>query len=160
MRTRTLATTALAATALLATGTVAAVAGTHSAPSLSSSRISTVKETFTGLATQDVGKKGTSIGDHLSFRTVLMAGSTKKGIGGGDCVVIRGTTEETALYHCTETYRLNGDMLLSGGMFTFAQKTNKWAIMGGTGAYRSASGEISFTTLDANSFQDTFHFDS
>lgn len=83
-----------------------------------------------------------------------------RGIGARDCVLFAGSNSDDAQYHCTEAYRLGGDQLIVDGMFTFGRKVNAWAILGGTGRFRSATGQVDFTAPTPDTFIDTFHFDS
>lgn len=157
MRSRVLlSAVGVAATASLVTTIV--LAGQSSATAAGNTLV--VNEKFTGLNTDDIGKKGPSIGDRLTFRSKVTAiGGKKLGIAGGDCIQIRGTTETNALYHCTGTYDLDGGDIFAGGLFTFGKKVNTWSILGGTGKYRGASGQASFTTVSEDSFKDVFLFD-
>jgi hypothetical protein len=153
--------TALLASACVTTAglvTTALIAGQGTA-SAGTGHTLLVHEKFTRTSTQDIGKKGVSMGDRLVFATeVRDLKGRKLGIGAGDCVVFGGTTDTDAQYNCTESYRLDGDRLFVGGIFAFSSKVNKWVIMGGTGRYRGASGEVDFTTLAPDTFSDTFRF--
>jgi len=134
-RTRALFVTAgVTAAGLIAAGVVSAQAA-----SARTAHTLTAREKFTKTFMQDVGDKGVCIGF-------------------GDCVLLSGTSDSDGQYNCLQTYHLAGGDFTTSGFFDFAQKVNKWAIIGGTGRYRAASGEADFTTLSADSFADTFRF--
>lgn len=158
MRTRTLlATAGLAVAGFLA---VAVVAG-QGVASAGTGHTMILTEKFTHTVTQDIDPKGVSMGDRLEYTTdVRNREGRKVGLGVGDCVQLSGTSEADALYNCIATFRLGRDHIMSSGIWDLTRKTNKWAIMGGTGRYRGASGEIDFTAPTADSFVDTFRFDS
>lgn len=157
MRTRAvLATTGVATAGLVCAGLFAGQQAASADTTLKA------REKFTATYIQDVGKKGTSMGDRLVFTSVLRdPKGTKLADSGGECVVLSGKSDTDAKYQCTQNYRFTGgDVLMAGGPFTFAKKVNKWSIMGGTGKYRGAAGQVDFTTLTADSFADVFRFDS
>jgi len=157
MRRRTralLATAGVTAAGLVATGVVSGQgASAHTGRTLIG------REKFTKTFMQDVGEKGVSMGDRLVFTTEIrdLKGG-QLGIGVGDCVLLSGTSDSDGQYNCLQTYHLVGGDFMASGIFDFAQKINKWAIMGGTGRYRAATGEADFTTLSADTFADTFRF--
>lgn len=149
-----LAIGSVAAVGLIAAGSTVAHAGSASA--------STVRgqEKFTKTKIVDVGKKGTSIGDRFEFASVLRGGGKKLADGGGTCVVVGGTTDANANYHCTQTYQFSGGQVDVQGLFSFADKKTVWGITGGSGTYRGASGQFTFVLVNATTFDDTFEFDS
>ena len=116
-------------------------------------------ETFTTTFTQDVAPTGPSIGDRLLYTTVLKKQGKKVGIGIGDCARLTGTTEATGLYKGAETVRLPGGDVTTTGAFTFEHKLSKWAITGGTGKYRGKTGEVDFTTVSDDTFNDVLRFE-
>jgi len=152
--------------ALLATAGVAAAAGVVATGVISGQAASAhtghtliAHEKFTKTFMQDVGEKGVSMGDRLVFTSeVRDLKGGQLGIGVGDCVRLSGTSDSDGQYNCLQTYHLAGGDFMTSGIFAFAQKINKWAIMGGTGRYRAAAGEADFTTLSADTFADTFRF--
>ena len=157
MRSRTralLATAGVAAAGLVATGVVSGQAA-----SARTGHTLIAHEKFTKTFMQDVGEKGVSMGDRLVFTTeVRDLKGGQLGIGVGDCVLLSGTSDSDGQYNCLQTYHLVGGDFTTSGFFDYAQKVNKWAIMGGTGRYRAATGEADFTTLSADTFADTFRF--
>ncbi len=157
MRSRTrvlLATAGVTAAGLVATGVVSGQAA-----SARTGHTLIAHEKFTKTFMQDTGEKGVSMGDRLVFTTEIrdLKGG-QLGIGVGECVLLSGTSDSDGQYNCLQTYHLVGGDFMASGIFDFAQKINKWAIMGGTGRYRAATGEADFTTLSADTFADTFRF--
>lgn len=154
-RTRALLTTAgVIAAGLVVTGVVSGQAA-----SARTAHTLLAHEKFTKTLTQDLGEKGVSIGDRFVFTTEVrdLKGGLL-GTGVGDCVLLSGTSDSDGQYNCLQTYHLAGGDFVSSGYFDYAQKINKWAIVGGTGRYRAATGEADFTTLSADTFADTFRF--
>jgi len=157
MRSRTralLATAGVTAAGLVATGVVSGQAA-----SARTGHTLIAREKLTKTFMEDVGEKGVSMGDRLVFTTeVRDLRGGQLGIGVGDCVLLSGTSDSGGQYNCLQTYHLAGGDFMASGIFDFAQKINKWAIIGGTGRYRAATGEADFTTLTADTFADTFRF--
>lgn len=157
MRRRTrvlLATAVVTGVGLVATGIVSGQAA-----SARTSHTLIAREKFTKTFMQDVGENGVSMGDRLVFTTeVRDRKGGHLGIGVGDCVLLSATSESDGQYNCLQTYHLAGGDFVASGIFDFAQKINKWAIIGGTGRYRGTTGEGNFTTLTADTFADTFRF--
>jgi hypothetical protein len=162
-RTRALLTTAgVIAAGALATGVVfgpAASARTGHAASARTGRTLIAHEKFTKTLVEHLGDKGKSFGDRFVFTSeVRDVKGGMLGIGVGDCFQVSGTSDYDGQYNCVQTYHLAGGDFVSTGFFDFAQKTNRWAITGGTGRFRGASGEAEFTSLSADTFADTFRF--
>jgi hypothetical protein len=156
MRPRPLLVTA--AVGAIVAGGVFAGQGTASAGSMHTLR---VKEKITKLAPEDAGKDGVKMGDRVTVASELKDLTGKKvGIDTADCGAFSGDTMKNAKFNCTGTYDLGGDTLFVGGIFTYAEKNGKFAILGGTGRYRGAAGEMDFVTLAPDTFDDTFHFTS
>jgi len=157
MRRRTralLATAGVAAAGLVATGVVSGQAA-----SARTAHTLMANEKFTKTVMQDVGEKGVSMGDRFVFTSeVRDLKGGQLGLGVGDCVRLSGTSDSDGQFNCLQTYHLAGGDFMTSGIFDYAQKINKWAIMGGTGRYRAATGEADFTTLTTDTFADTFRF--
>lgn len=153
MRNRRIVLGAVAAVGLIAAGSTVAHAG--------SSDLDTIRgtEKFTKTKVVDLGKKGISVGDRLEFASVLRKGDKKLADSGGSCVVVGGSNDDNARYHCTQSYQFPGGQVTVGGLFSFADKKCEWAITGGSGKYRGASGQATFEFTDASTFNDTFEFD-
>lgn len=144
----------LATTGLLTAGLLA---GQHSASADPQSDL-VVKEKVRQMTVHDLGRKGMSQGDTLAFRTEITAHGKRLGIGGGECVLVRGKTAAEALYHCEQTYRLTEGHIVAAGFLDYSRETNQWAIVGGTGRYAGTTGVLEFTEPTTNSFVDTFRF--
>ena len=151
-------TVTAALAALVAVPAVALGLGGSSSASTAESDLR-VLETLTGFEILDVGKEGLGFGDHVAIRSVVRnPGGTKIGIGAGDCTVYSGKTLETIKAHCTETFKLKDGQIFTGGVFDTASKRNFWVIMGGTGEYKGATGELDATTKSADTFEQVFRF--
>ena len=100
---------------------------------------------------QDVGEDGLRLGDRLTGRFPLTdaTGESTLGRGHQDCVVQRQITDGPegpgGLYRCSYLLRLaDGDLIIEGldphgpGVYTMA-------VLGGTGAFASATGEATLT---------------
>jgi hypothetical protein len=89
----------------------------------------------------DVPPKGFDVGDYLVARDVVYnhANTERRGFTHGDCLVI----QENETYECDITFHLNGGTLTAEGSF-FPRDVNEWAVTGGTGAYKTARGELMF----------------
>lgn len=145
---------AAAAVGLIAAGSTVAYAGSSSANTIKG------QEKFTKTQAVDVGKKGTSVGDRFEFASVLRKGGTKLADSGGSCIVVGGTSDANAVYHCTQSYQFSGGQVDVQGLFSFADKKCVWGITGGSGKYRGASGQATFVFVNETTFNDVFEFDS
>lgn len=149
MRTRTV----LIATALTA-ATVAV--GAQSASSDSEGSTLRLHETFTETFEGDLGKSGPTLGDTFSFLSKLENAEGKSlGNTGGECTLLFRTS-----YQCTQTYRFGGGDVFTGGYYDTASRDVHWPILGGTGKYRGATGQVDYVLRADGSYRDTFRFDS
>ena len=101
-------------------------------------RFSDDEENFTYV---DVPPKDFSVGDYLVAHDVVYnaANTERRGITFGDCLIV--AEDETS--ECDITFRLGGGTLTAEGTF-FPRDRNVWAVTGGTGAYKTAHGELRF----------------
>lgn len=147
-----------ARTVLIATAVtgLAIAAGTQAATAGSDSDTLRLHETFTKTFEQDLGKPGPTLGDTFSFLSKLQ-GAHGKSLGntGGECTLLFKTS-----YHCTQTYRFGGGDVFAAGYYDTARKDIHWSILGGTGKYRAATGQVDYLTRADGSFDDTFRFSS
>lgn len=120
--------TACTATALLVGGLALPVAA--SAANSSSTQFTVTEKV--AMTVVDLGTKGVGPGDRLSYTSAVRG--AKKGVGGGDCVVLSGTTEENALYQCTGIYRFGKVALSVAGLVGGGATSGTWTITGGTGS--------------------------
>jgi hypothetical protein len=86
----------------------------------------------------DVGPSGESPGDYFTFQNRLMTldGSRQVGRDNGRCMLFVGTLS------CDATAKIfgKGKIVISGGVFS--ENDNTFAITGGTGAYKTAHGQL------------------
>lgn len=98
-----------------------------------------VVERATTDAVVDVGDKGDSTGDILTFANEVYdeANANKIGSDNGWCIrIVKGVSWE-----CVATMILDGGQLTVEGPFLDG-KDSAWAITGGTGKYNAAHGEM------------------
>ena len=109
----------------------------------------TAQEAFVDAAPSDF-----SVGDSYVFSEDVFKGSKRIGDAGAECTTVR-IDKDVAVVKCSETYRLPDGQILAEGLISFdpavgggsAQFT--WAITGGTGAYRTARGEVNVVETNA-----------
>lgn len=97
--------------------------------------------------TIDHDGNGLTLGDRAAARGPLTdTAGTGVGMVYGDCVVHRRITGlETGLWNCTYVLELaDGDLILKG-MDPRGPGEYEMAVLGGTGAYATASGDATFT---------------
>lgn len=112
------------------------------------------------IAAEDTGKKGLTLGDRFTFTGDLRTAKGRQlADSGGECTLLFGRTEATAQYRCTQVYRFGDSQVFTGGILDAAQKTGAFSILGGTGTYRGATGELRFTKLNADTYGLAFRFD-
>ena len=114
----------------------------------------TAQETFLDAAPTDF-----SLGDSYVFSEDLFKGTKRIGDAGGQCTTVR-IDKDASVAKCSETFRLPDGQIATEGLVTFDPVTGgtqfTWAITGGTGAYRTARGEVNIveTNAGANSTLD------
>ena len=82
-----------------------------------------------------------SIGDEDVFTADVYTGDTKVGFDGGACKLVR----QPAIYHCIATNSFAEGDLTVQFLADFTQTApGHFAITGGTGAYRGATGEVTY----------------
>jgi hypothetical protein len=104
----------------------------------------------------DLGASGLTVGDHAVFRSVF---ATADGARAGDIDVVC-TLVRKAAVHCDGTARLHGGTLEVSGRFTITSPDVRLAIIGGTGAFDRAHGQLTSHHLHGNVSRDTFDVDS
>ena len=82
-----------------------------------------------------------SLGDSYVFSENLFKGSKQIGDAGGECITVR-IDGEAGVAKCSETFRLPEGQITAEGLVDFGATEFTWAITGGSGAYRSARGEV------------------
>ncbi|HLZ60918.1 MAG TPA: allene oxide cyclase family protein [Ktedonosporobacter sp.] len=88
----------------------------------------------------DIGPKGDSRGDLLAFANPVFdeKDKTKVGSDSGNCV----RTDPGKLYECNWTTFLDGGQITVEGPFFDSGADSMLSIIGGTGKYRGASGQM------------------
>lgn len=106
--------------------------------------------------TTDTGKKGDSVGDLLTFANPLFGAGNRHRVGSdnGSCV----RTVKGKAYECSWTNRLRGGSLVVEGPF-YDTRDSELAIIGGTGKYQHARGEMRLHARNAkgSAYDFTFH---
>jgi hypothetical protein len=104
----------------------------------------------------DLGAAGLSVGDHAVFRSVFRTpGRAQAGDINVVCTLVR-----KAVVHCDATARLHDGTLELSGLFNITSPDVRLAIIGGTGAFDRAHGQLSSHHLNGNMSRDTFDLDS
>jgi hypothetical protein len=153
MRTKPLVVLGLAATAAVAVVSLASASPATRA-------LSTIHTIQIGYAAKyvDADRNGKpSIGDYTVFQARHLDPKTKKVIGGGTAICTQ-LDLKGLLYDCQGEDHFAGGDLRESARFVIG-KGFTFAILGGTGAYVGASGELKGTWLDAKltKAQDTFN---
>ena len=104
----------------------------------------------------DLGDAGLSVGDHAVFRSVF---KTPGGANAGDVNVVCTLVSKTAA-RCEATARLQRGTLELSGLFNITSPDIRLAIVGGTGVYDRARGQLSSHHLNGDVSRDTFDLDS
>jgi allene oxide cyclase-like protein len=104
----------------------------------------------------DLGATGPSIGDRFVFSDDVFRGGHKVGITGAECIAVRlapnpvppGQEPTSVTLNCVGTLRLPDGQVTVQGLVTFSEEAGPSfdiAITGGTGAYRTAHGQVTVT---------------
>jgi len=102
---------------------------------------------FQQATTLDLGAPGRSIGDEQVASGVLLDRAGKAvGTFGFTCTWV-GVTRDNNLESCAGWGSLRDGQVLVAGMSRFRDERHTWAIVGGTGAYRSSRGEATIHDL-------------
>jgi allene oxide cyclase len=91
----------------------------------------------------DIGQTGDSTGDLLTFHNPLFRGKEVVGHDQGTCIRIAVGKS----WECTWTNRLKGGSISVEGPF-FDKKDSTLSVIGGTGAYKSATGQMELHALN------------
>jgi hypothetical protein len=91
-------------------------------------------------------REGLRIGDRVTSRGPLVdAQGERVGSAYMDCVVMRRLTTGQGLYRCSYLLKLPDGDLDMQGLDPHGVSVSAFAVMGGTGAYRTARGDAVFT---------------
>jgi len=115
-------------------------------------RLISVKAHF---KTGDTGREGPSAGDALVFHAVVMNADESEKVGrqDGSCVFTQIQKGADRFEVCTLDFALADGEITLEGTFDQLADTNTFAIIGGTGIYTSASGQV------VADFREKFQFD-
>jgi hypothetical protein len=89
----------------------------------------------------DIGTPGPGIGDLLVFQDRILDRGRQVGVQGGSCTITALLPEDHFQTHCTGTVVLPGGQIAFQGLVTDAPE-KRMAVVGGTGRYRTAAGEL------------------
>ncbi len=104
----------------------------------------------------DTAPKGKpNLGDSFVFTENTTQSGKRVGFAGGQCTIVR-MTKSSATTQCAVSVSLPKGQLTIQGLQTFPLSNrpsppSMFAITGGTGAYRTAGGQIKVTDVSANS---------
>jgi hypothetical protein len=104
------------------------------------------------------GRFRLSTGDTLYVRSPILDDASGKRIGTAysQFTVLKGNSFANAVFRGHGAFVLHDGQIVADGVFRIANATNTVAVLGGTGAYASARGSMTFTEVEHGS-QDTFH---
>jgi allene oxide cyclase len=138
--------TLLLASALVTTLPVAALAG---------ERIEVVERALTD-ATLDLGAKGDSVGDLLTWGNPIFDAADKTQIGTDQGYCVRVVVGKS--WECTWTTLFKDGQIMVEGPF-YDDKDSVFAIIGGTGRYAGARGSMKLHARDAKASSYQFIFE-
>jgi allene oxide cyclase len=153
---KSLIVTGLALTGVIVAAGVATAQARETHPARSHGHSFTVVEHAVTDTTTDTGAPGDSVGDVLTFANpVFNAANTKQvGTDNGSCL----RTVAGAAYECSWTTTLAGGSLVVEGPF-YDTHDSTLAIIGGTGKWATARGEMRLHARDAqgSAYDFVFH---
>jgi hypothetical protein len=136
---------AAAAAAITATAMLGP-AGAFAAPSQGRTTTIALVAHFTKASLVDAGDPGPSAGDQQVVAGTLTKGNAKAGRFGFICEFL--TTGAHAAEECSGTGSLSGGTITVAGASRQSDTDHKWAVVGGTGAYRNATGQALIHDVD------------
>jgi hypothetical protein len=98
----------------------------------------------------DLGDQGESLGDQIVFSDNLFRGGKKVGISGATCTLVRLVPRVSVTFQCVGTLSLPRGQITVQGLVSFPEAEQApflVAITGGTGAYRTAHGQMKVTIV-------------
>lgn len=110
----------------------------------------------------DLGDPDFSQGDEFVFTNDLFRAGTKVGEDGGLCVVTRLTAAGAATFKCVGSNYLPGGQITVQGLVTYGpdeeikEEPYFFAITGGTGRYKTATGQVKIEELGGGELRLTF----
>ncbi len=99
------------------------------------------------LAFLDQNRGGLRLGDSVAARGPLLDPTTNQQVGSayGTCWVARTLIHNHGLYNCTYLLKLAGGTIILQGLDPHGPGSSPFAVMGGSGIYKDASGDAVFT---------------
>ena len=140
------------ATMAVAAGLAVAAA---SLPAMAAERIEVVERALTD-ATLDLGAKGDSVGDLLTWGNPIFDALNKTQIGTDQGYCVRVVVGKS--WECTWTTLLKDGQIMVEGPF-YDDKDSVFTIIGGTGKYAGARGSMKLHARDAKASSYTFIFE-
>lgn len=102
----------------------------------------------------DLHPAGISVGDSFTFSETVSAHDKVVGSAGGTCVEVAVSSNATS-QQCTITAVLQRGQIVAAGIATYSSGRDAmpvdYAITGGTGAFRTARGQVSVTPISDGS---------
>ena len=144
---RNVISAAAAAAAVLLLGVTSGSAAVSSAESATTF---TVIQTTTSMHLPD----GISPGSTIAFTANVTAHGRPVGTSQAACVIVAGTSAQ-----CQGTTFTRRGQIQAQGPIDISKPSSMVAIVGGTGAYKSARGFITRKRLSATTIQETYHVD-
>jgi hypothetical protein len=149
MRRNVITSAAVAAAAVLLFGVVSGSAAVNSADSATTF---TVVQTTTSM---QLPPGGISPGSTITFTAKVTAKGRPVGTSQAACVIVAGT-----LAQCQGTTVTGRGQIQAQGPIDIAKPRSTVAIVGGTGAYKTARGFITRKKLTATTTEETYHLGS
>jgi allene oxide cyclase len=122
---------------------------------LATDHIEAVERALTD-ATLDLGKKGDSVGDLLTWGNPIFDADNKLQIGTDQGYCVRVVVGKS--WECTWTTLLKDGQIMVEGPF-YDDKDSLFAVIGGTGKYAGARGSLKLHARDAKATSYSFIFD-
>jgi allene oxide cyclase len=116
--------------------------------------ISVIEHPITDTTT-DVGKKGDSLGDILTFHNPIYDSKDAKKVASDQGYCIR--VDVGVSYECTWTNFLKGGQIVVQGPY-YDAKPSELAITGGTGKYATARGSMKLEAIEGGKGEEEFSF--
>jgi allene oxide cyclase len=124
-------------------------------PALAAERIEVVERALTD-ATLDLGAKGDSVGDLLTWGNPIFDAANKTQIGTDQGYCVRVVVGKS--WECTWTTLLKDGQIMVEGPF-YDDKDSVFTIIGGTGKYAGARGSMKLHARDAKATSYQFIFE-
>jgi hypothetical protein len=137
------------------TGIVGAALALTSLPVAAAERIEVVERALTD-ATLDLGAKGDSVGDLLTWGNPIFDAANKTQIGTDQGYCVRVVVGKS--WECTWTNLFKDGQIMVEGPF-YDDKDSIFAIIGGTGKYAGARGSLKLHARDAKATSYQFIFE-